>query len=124
MGEPDCGWVLYDSECARCIRWSHFLAPLLRRHGFEIERLQAEWTADALGMTREETLRELRLLTRAGEAYAGADVYLFVGRRIWWAWPFAVLFSLPGLRHLLWTGYRSLARNRHCVSDVCKVKSW
>jgi predicted DCC family thiol-disulfide oxidoreductase YuxK len=103
------GWVLYDGDCAFCVRWLHFWSPVLRRRGFEIDTLQA----------RHETLRDIRLVTTAGATYAGADVYLYIARRIWWAWPFGVLFSLPGFNWLIWTGYRWFAANRYCVSGYC-----
>jgi predicted DCC family thiol-disulfide oxidoreductase YuxK len=113
------GWVLYDGDCAFCVRWAHFWLPVLRRRGFAVDTLQADWTAEALGMTREEVVRDVRLLTADGAAYAGADVYLYVARKIWWAWPFGFLFSLPGLRGLIWMGYRWFAANRHCVAGHC-----
>ncbi len=113
------GWVLYDGDCAFCVRWMRFWSPVLRRRGFAVDTLQADWVPDALGMTRDEIERDIRLLTAEGESYAGADVYLYLARRIWWAWPFGVLFSLPGFKTLLWSGYRWFRANRHCISGFC-----
>jgi len=115
--------VLYDGDCTFCARWARFWSPVLRRRGFEVEALQADWTPAALGMTREETLRDLRLLTNAGATFAGADVYLYVARKIWWAWPFGVLFSLPGFNLLIRAGYRWFAANRYCVSGYCSRRT-
>jgi hypothetical protein len=70
-------------------------------------------------MARDEILRDIRLLTVAGVTSAGADVYLYIARRVWWAWPFGVLFSLPGFNPLIWAGYRWFAANRQCVSGYC-----
>jgi predicted DCC family thiol-disulfide oxidoreductase YuxK len=116
------GWVLYDGECAFCVRWLRLWSPVLRRRGFEIDTLQSDWTAGALGMTREEALQDIRLLTAIGGVYAGADVYLYLARKIWWAWPFGVLFSLPGFKTLIWTGYRWFAANRQCISGHCALR--
>ncbi|MGD0832365.1 MAG: DCC1-like thiol-disulfide oxidoreductase family protein [Terracidiphilus sp.] len=116
------GWILYDGDCAVCIRWMHFWDPILRRRGFVIDTLQADWAAKALGMPRDEILRDIRLLTASGASYAGADVYLFVAKKIWWTRPFAVLFSLPGFKSLLWAAYRWFAANRQCVSGRCVRK--
>jgi predicted DCC family thiol-disulfide oxidoreductase YuxK len=121
------GWVLYDGDCAFCVRWLNLWRPVLRRRGFEVDTLQADWTPEALGMTREEALRDIRLLTASGPGttgatYAGADVYLYVARRIWWAWPFGILFSLPGFNLLIWAGYKWFAANRYCVSGNCARK--
>jgi predicted DCC family thiol-disulfide oxidoreductase YuxK len=113
------GWVLYDGGCSFCVRMLRFWSPVLRRRGFEVDTLQADWTHQALGMTPDETVREIRLLTASGAIYSGADVYLFVAKRIWWAWPFGVLFSLPRFKTLIWAGYRWLAANRHCISGYC-----
>ena len=117
--EAAAGWVLYDGECAFCVQWAHFWLPVLRHRGFATDTLQADWTAEALGMTREEVVRDVRLLTADGTAYAGANVYLYVARKIWWAWPFGFLFSLPGFKRLIWMGYRWFAANRHCVAGHC-----
>jgi predicted DCC family thiol-disulfide oxidoreductase YuxK len=116
------GWVLYDGDCTFCVRWLHFWSPVLRRRGFEVDTLQADWTAEALKMTQEEILRDLRLLTATGTAYAGADVYLYLARKIWWLWPFGVLFSLPGFNSLIWAGYRWFASNRQCISGNCRLQ--
>ena len=42
------GWVLYDGDCAFCVRWLRFWTPALRRRGFEVDALQAEWTRQRL----------------------------------------------------------------------------
>ena len=62
------------------------------------------------------------LLTSTGELVSGARVYLYVTRRIWWAWPFYAVFSLPGLNRLIHWGYRWLARNRIFISRSCKLQ--
>ena len=116
------GWVLYDGDCAFCVRWLIFWSPVLRRRGFEIDTLQANWTAGALGIAGDEVPNDIRLLTTDGVSYAGADVYLFAAKHIWWAWPFGVLFSLPGFNWVIWAAYRWFAANRHCVSGYCVRK--
>ena len=113
------GWVLYDGDCAFCVRWLTFWAPVLRCRGFEIETLQADWIPEALCIARDKVLNDIRLLTSDGVSYAGADVYLFAAKCIWWAWPFGVLFSLPGFNWMIWAGYRRFAANRQCVSGYC-----
>ena len=115
------GWVLYDGDCTFCVRWLHLWSPVLCRRGFEIDALQADWTVEALGMTHEELLRDICLLTAAGSVYGGADVYLYLARRIWWLWPFGVLLSLPGFNALIWAGYRWFRANRHCISGRCEL---
>jgi predicted DCC family thiol-disulfide oxidoreductase YuxK len=93
----------------------------LARRGFEIASLDEPWVAEKLAMPHEELLTDIRLLTSDGQLISGADVYLYAARRIWWAWPFYTVFSLPGFNRLLKVGYRWFARNRYCVSHACRL---
>ncbi|MBZ5665502.1 MAG: DUF393 domain-containing protein [Acidobacteriia bacterium] len=115
------GVVLYDGQCGFCSRWVQCWARTLRRHGFEIASLDEPWVAGKLQMPHEELLTDIRLLTADGQLISGADVYLYVTRRIWWAWPFYAIFSLPGFNRLIHIGYRWFARNRHHISHACKL---
>lgn len=119
---PPNGWVLYDGECAFCTRWVGFWSGVLRRHGFATGELQAPWVTERLRMAPDELLHDIRVLTRAGAVVSGADVYLYVWRRIWWAWPLYAIFSLPGFNRLIHAGYRWFARNRYCVSGACRLR--
>jgi predicted DCC family thiol-disulfide oxidoreductase YuxK len=51
--------VLYGGDCAYCVRWLHFWLPVLRRREFEVDTLQADWTSEALGVARDEILRDI-----------------------------------------------------------------
>jgi len=113
------GWVLYDGHCGFCSRWVKFWGPTLGRHGFRIAALEEAWVAEKVNMPYAELVTDIRLLTTGGELISGANVYLYVTRRIWWAWPFYAIFSLPGFNRLIHAGYRWFARNRHHVSHAC-----
>ena len=117
------GWVLYDGQCGFCSRWVKFWRTTLERHGFATAALEQTWVGEKLTMPYEELVRDIRLLTAGGELISGADVYLYVMRRIWWAWPFYALFSLPGFNWMLHAGYRWVARNRHYVSHACRLRA-
>jgi predicted DCC family thiol-disulfide oxidoreductase YuxK len=119
---PVRGWVLYDGECGFCTRWVGFWARTLRGHGFEPAALQEEWVSEKLAMPMDALLADIRLLTPTSELISGAGVYLYVTRRIWWAFPFSAIFSLPGFNWIIRTGYRWFARNRYCVSGACRLK--
>lgn len=113
------GWILYDDSCGFCRRWIPFWANTLRRRGLDIAPLQADWVRARLGLTEAELLRDLRLLLADGSQVSGAEVYRYVMRRIWWAWP-AYLFSItPGFRAVFDWGYRTFAANRFRVSSAC-----
>jgi predicted DCC family thiol-disulfide oxidoreductase YuxK len=120
--EPDTspiGWILYDQSCGFCRNWVPFWEPALRRRGFAIAALQEEWVRDQLKLPPDEWLNDLRLLLSDGRHLAGAEVYRFAMRRIWWSWPLYLLSILPGGRQLFDYSYRTFARNRHRVSAAC-----
>ena len=104
--------------------WSLFqlgsiLAATLARRNINIAGLQESWVMQRLQLTGEELLHDIRFLSRENTAISGADVYLQVTQRIWWALPFYALFSLPGFNRLLHLGYRNrstelLARVLRC----------
>jgi len=120
---PVQGWILYDGECGFCSRWVNLWAKTLRRRGFDPAALQEPWVAEKLQMPISELLADIRLLTPGDKLISGADVYLYVARRIWWALPFYGVFSLPGFNWLIRAGYRWFARNRYCISHSCKLRS-
>jgi predicted DCC family thiol-disulfide oxidoreductase YuxK len=120
--EPARGWVLYDGSCGFCSRWVQFWGPTLARSGFAIASLQESCAAGQLKIPPDELLADIRLLTRDGNVIAGADVYLQVTRRIWWAWPFYAVFGLPGFNFLIHAGYRWFARNRYRFSHTCGLQ--
>jgi len=116
------GVILYDGQCGFCSRWVQYWAGTLGRHGFETASLDEPWVAKKIEMQPEELLTDIRLLATDGELISGADVYLYVTRRIWWAGPFYAVFSLPGFNRLIHVGYKWFARNRYCVSHACKLR--
>jgi predicted DCC family thiol-disulfide oxidoreductase YuxK len=115
------GWVLYDGDCGFCSRWVQFWRLTLERRGITISALQEPWVSERLRRPVSELLSDILLLWRSGEVISGADVYLQITRRIWWAWPFYAVFSLPGFNRLIHAGYRWFARNRYCVSHACRL---
>jgi len=113
------GWILYDDSCGFCRRWVPFWEGALRRRGFAIAPLQADWVRDNLRLSESDLLRDLRLLLADGSQICGADVYRYAMRRIWWAWPAYILSIAPGFRRIFDLGYRTFAANRFRVSSVC-----
>src|SRR5215210_4570518 len=113
------GWLLYDASCGFCSRWVPFWGPTLRRRGYEIAPLQAPWVADRLNLPKEAVVEDLRLLLSDGAQVAGADVYRYFMRRIWWAYPFFLIAIAPGTKKLFDWAYRTFARNRFRFSKAC-----
>jgi len=72
----------------------------LAKRGFAIAPLQSEWVQQKLEAQPADLLQDLRLLLVDGGQVRGADVYRYVMRRIWWAYPFYVLSVTPLFRRL------------------------
>jgi predicted DCC family thiol-disulfide oxidoreductase YuxK len=115
------GWVLYDGACGFCSRWAPLWRRALAKRGFLIAPLQADWVASKFNLTEDELAADFRLLLADGEKLAGAEVYRYLMRRIWWAKPFYLLSILPGFRQLFDAGYRAFADNRHRISRACRL---
>jgi predicted DCC family thiol-disulfide oxidoreductase YuxK len=113
------GWILYDDSCGLCRRWVPFWETALKRRGFGIAPLQAEWVRVQLGLNDVELLQDLRLLLADGSSISGAEVYRYATRRIWWAWPVYLFSITPGFRSVFDWSYRKFAANRFRVSAAC-----
>jgi predicted DCC family thiol-disulfide oxidoreductase YuxK len=118
---PREGWILYDGACGFCFRWVHFWEPVVERRGFGIKDLQSASAEGSVNIPAENLLDDIRVLTAQGTLQSGAEAYLYVARRIWWAWPFYALFTLPGFHWLLLLGYRWFNQNRYRISRACPL---
>ena len=92
------GWVLYDGSCGFCSRWVPSWETTLKKRGFHIAPLQADWVAGKFNLSPNELTTDFRLLLANGEKRAGAEVYRYLMRRIWWATPLYFLSVLPVFR--------------------------
>jgi predicted DCC family thiol-disulfide oxidoreductase YuxK len=122
--EEPIGWVLYDDSCGFCRWWVPFWAGALSKRGFAIAPLQSKWVMQRLEMPNDEDadlLIDLRLLLADGSQVRGADVYRYVMRRIWWAYPLYLLSVAPLLRGAFDWGYRTFADNRYRFSRACRL---
>ena len=118
---PRGGWILYDGACGFCTSWVRLWQKVVEARGFAIKDLQSAAADGSLRIPTENLLDDIRVLTPSGELVSGADAYLYVARRIGWAWPFYAVFSLPGFNWLLWQGYGWVNRNRYRISPYCAL---
>jgi predicted DCC family thiol-disulfide oxidoreductase YuxK len=119
---PPIGWVVYVERCGLCSRWVPFWAPTLAPLGLTVTPQQAPWVASRLALAPESVLTDILLLFNDGRKLAGADVYRYVMRRLWWANPLYLLSIGPGLRQLFDLGYRVFADNRSRITAVCGLR--
>lgn len=115
------GWILYDDSCGFCRRWVPFWKNALRKRGFEIAPLQADWVKKKLQLSEGDLLQDLRLLLANGEQIQGADTYRYAMKRIWWAFPVYLFSAAPLGKQIFDWGYRKFAAHRHQISRTCKL---
>ena len=115
---PIKGWVLYDAMCGFCRRWIPFWAATLRKRGFDVTPLQSAWLRDHPALSKVELLDDLRLLLEDGRHIQGEDVYRYLMRRVWWAWPLYLFSIAPVTKSLFGWGYRTIAKNRYRFSKA------
>lgn len=118
---PREGLILYDGQCGFCFRWVHFWKKVVEPRGFAIKDLQTASAEGILQVPNENLLDDIRIVARDGKLASGANAYLYVARRIWWAWPLDAIFSLPGFSWMLWRGYKWFNRNRYRISRHCPL---
>lgn len=121
VGQPANGWILYDGACGVCSHWVPKCGAILARMGLAVAPLQSSWVEERTGLAPDALLTDLRLLHSDGSITAGADVYRYVMRRIWWAYPLYLLSVTPGLRSAFDWGYRTFAQHRMGISASCGV---
>lgn len=113
------GWLFFDAECDFCTRLARWLAPILARRRIGVAPLQDPRVAMLLSISRDDLMREIRLICQDGTQWGGADAAVRLSREIWWAKPLALISSLPGAMTLLRAGYRSIAARRKCGATSC-----
>jgi predicted DCC family thiol-disulfide oxidoreductase YuxK len=113
------GWVLYDGSCGACSRWVPFWAPTLRRIELGVAALQDPGMIERLNLAPNDLLSDIRLLFADGRQLAGADVYRYVMRRVWWMFPLYLISVAPIARSIFDSAYRAFARHRHQISASC-----
>jgi predicted DCC family thiol-disulfide oxidoreductase YuxK len=115
------GWILYDDSCGFCRRWVPFWENTLRKRGFGIAPLQADWVVQRLHLSEDDLLQDLRLLLADGNQIQGADVYRYAMKRIWWAYPIYLFSIIPLCRKIFDWSYKTFALHRYSVSRVCRL---
>jgi predicted DCC family thiol-disulfide oxidoreductase YuxK len=116
------GWVLYDAGCGVCAAWVPFWAPTLARVGLSVAPLQAPWVATRTALPPDALLSDIRLLLPDGRQVVGADVYRYVMKRLWWAYPLYLPTVIPGLCWIFDRAYRLFADNRLHISGACGLR--
>ena len=113
--------MFYDARCPLCRGWIRRLYGILVRRGLHPVPMQAAWARRTLGLAETDPLVEMKLMTRGGTVYGGADALVQITRAIWWLWPLFALAQIPGAKTLLRRAYLRLAANRPCDDGRCAI---
>jgi predicted DCC family thiol-disulfide oxidoreductase YuxK len=111
------GWLFFDAECRFCTAFARSLRKILANRGLGVAPLQDPRVTALLGMTKRESLRELRFILSNNLQFGGADAVVALAREIWWAHPIAWLDKIPLLHRAMNTAYHAFARHRHCHAE-------
>jgi predicted DCC family thiol-disulfide oxidoreductase YuxK len=107
------GILFFDGNCGMCTRSRNFLLKFDRTGNLRTEPLQAEGTAERLGIPQSRLLESVQWLDESGAVYAGAEaanaaVSAALGTRV----PLLV-YRIPGIRSLQDRVYRWVAEHRY-----------
>ncbi len=111
------GWVFYDGECTFCISLAARGRTYLQRHGLELVPLQGVEAARL--PPGEDSMEEMKVLTRDGVVHGGADALVYLAGLNRWGGVVRFFACLPGVLPLLRRGYRWVAANRRCLNGQC-----
>ncbi|MHC4939381.1 MAG: thiol-disulfide oxidoreductase DCC family protein [Planctomycetota bacterium] len=117
------GWILYDGRCPICRRGARRMGGVMIRRGYRLTPLQRRWVREMLARTSMPVGDELLVLLPDKRLLGGVDAFIHLAMRVWWAWPFAALASLPGLNFLARKFYAWFAANRLGISRACGIES-
>ncbi len=116
------GYLLYDGGCGFCSWWISKLHRLLEEIDIAIAPLQREWVLKTLSLPPDRCAEEIRLILQDGTLLSGANVYIYLMRKMRWIRPLALLLGLPMFNLMTWKAYRVVNRNRFRISRVCKLQ--
>ena len=121
---PFRGWIFYDKDCSFCREVALRFETVFAKRGFHFEPLQCDWVPRRLNLTREAAHEEMRVLTTAGEVFAGADAVIHLARQLWWGFPLVFLARAPFVHVILDRVYRWVATHRTCAIKTATLPAF
>ena len=126
---PNADTVIYDGKCGFC---QHQMGKLDRwdKDGqLAYVSLHDPQVAERLPeLSKDDLMREICLVSKAGQRIHGADAFKYIARQLRAPWPVSLAMRIP-LSMPVWRFlYRQFARQRHrlsqryaCKDDSCEV---
>lgn len=116
-------WIFYDADCGICLKALALARWLAGRGRLEAVPLGSPWARRLFGLGPGEPLTEMKGLGPRRERVGGIDAVLLVARLNPITYPFCWVARIPIGRRLLAAAYRWFARNRACVSGLCRLET-
>jgi predicted DCC family thiol-disulfide oxidoreductase YuxK len=113
------GVLCYDRECRWCRRFVALCQVTLRRNGFAVAPLQADWVRRRLALTAIPD--EMKLILSDGRVVGGAEAAVVLAASIPWSRPLAQGSRLSPVMALLDHSYRWVAAHRGCSPEACRL---
>jgi predicted DCC family thiol-disulfide oxidoreductase YuxK len=114
-------WVFYDSECPMCSNLTHNAKKLTAGQGLGFASLHSDWVKEKIKDVKEP-LKEMLILKPDGNIIGGADAMVHLARKIWFTRPIYWIYQIPGMKFVYKPVYAFIAKNRYCISKVCRIK--
>jgi predicted DCC family thiol-disulfide oxidoreductase YuxK len=121
QGQAPAGWIFFDAECPFCVACRDRWGRIFERRGFVWVPLQTPGAEERLKVGPAQMMSEMWLLPAEGQTASGVDAWIALMASVWWLKPMALLLRLPGIHGAAQTGYRWVARNRHCMGGQCRL---
>ena len=120
--------LIYDGNCAFCMRNSALLVRLMQGKVQRVSSRESQLPDLHLALTVEKTQARMYLLLPDGRLFGAAEAVARVFALAPWG-RFALAYYLPGVGFLLEALYRYIAANRYrwwgtasgCDGDACSV---
>ena len=117
--------VLYDGDCAFCVRSLRFVKRTDRFGAFRlVDTARPEWRAQFPQIRPEETEAAMLVVTASGEVFSGFYAFRRMLRASPWLWSLWLVFYFPGATVVGPRIYGWIARNRRrfgCRVDGCEL---
>lgn len=122
--------LLYDGHCRLCVGGARRVQALARSGAVELRDFQQPGVLDSYpGLTRDECMRAMVMITPRGHRFHGAQAVAEALRTRRVVGLLARLYYVPGVRACADAAYAWVARNRYrlfgrtpsCADDACAV---
>ncbi|NBV41475.1 DUF393 domain-containing protein [bacterium] len=116
------GMMMYDGSCGVCTTTIGNRYRFYEKHGVSVVPLQTPGLVEWSGLTYDQLLSAIHLITPDGQIYKGPDALIYVMNKIGWMRPLAWPFKIRIFKTIFGQIYGAIAKRRQKISQVCGLK--